>query len=113
MSYSLFHIIHISFLFVLVGTLFAAFAAPQPENRKRCLMWSGISSLVVLVAGLGLMGIMKIGMPPWLWVKLVCWLLLSALAGIAFRKPEKVKQLLMCSLVLIVLAVFMVSVKPF
>lgn len=114
MHYSTFHIIHLFFLFVLIGSTFAAFAAPVPENRSRCLMWSGIASVAVLMSGMGLgmFGIFSTGVPGWIWVKLVCWLLIAALAGIAFRKPKLVTVLLVLLLVLVATAISMVSLKP-
>jgi hypothetical protein len=34
-----------------------------------------------------MLSVLKLGFPAWIWVKLVCWLILSALAGMAYRKP--------------------------
>ena len=113
MSYPVFHIVHLTFVFLLVAVTFAAFAAPLPERRRTILIWSGVSSLMVFLSGFGLLGIMKAGLPIWSLVKVICWLFISAAAGIVFRLPAKEKLLTTLSFVAIFLAVCMVSLKPF
>jgi chromate transport protein ChrA len=49
----------------------------------------------------------------WLVVKVVCWLGLSALAGIGYRRRGKAGLLIAVALFLIVTAVTMVYLKPF
>jgi hypothetical protein len=113
MRYQLFQVLHVFSLFLLVGVTFAAFAAPHPEYRRRSLMWSGICSLLVFVSGFGLLGILGTGFPGWVIVKLLCWLLLSVLVSMAFRRPHRVKSWLVVSVIVILMAVGMVSFKPF
>ena len=98
---------------MLGGVTFAACAAPQPENRRRSLMRSGICSLFVVISGFALLGIMGFGFPGWAIVKLLCWLVLSVVAGIVFRRPHQIKAWLAVSLVAILVAVGMVTFKPF
>ncbi len=112
-AYQIFHVIHLVCLFLLTGYTFQALANPDPAQRRSMMMRTGILSLLILIAGFGMAGIMKIGFPGWLIVKLVCWLLLSALAGIAYRKPEARAQLTIALIVIISVAVIMVSMKPF
>jgi len=106
------HILHVLSVTVLIGTVFFACAAPA-ETRKRVLMWSGIASLVVLLTGFrlwqGLYGLSGI----WAVVKMVCWLALSALGGIAYRRREKTKLWIGLTLALAAVALVMVYVKPF
>ena len=106
-------VFHVFSVFLLVGVTFAAFAAPQPENRRRSLMWSGLCSLFVVISGFAQLGIMGFGFPGWAIVKLLCWLVLSVAAGIVFRKPHQIKAWLVVSLVAILVAVGMVTFKPF
>ena len=113
MSYSLFHIMHLVFIISLVALTAAAIAAPKPENRKLFLAGSGFCSLVVFISGFMLLASIKAGFPLWAIVKVLCWLGISALAGIAFRKLELGKQLSIGLICLVVLAVTMVSIKPF
>lgn len=113
MSYSFYHILHLVSLFYLAGVTFSAISNPTPEQRKKNLMISGIASLIVFVSGFGLVAKAQTGFPLWLIVKIICWLLLSALAGFAYRKKEMTKILKISFLFIISLAVIMVSLKPF
>ncbi len=109
--YSLLHVIA---GFVLVGYTFSAFAAPRPERRGMHLMITGIASLVMLVAGIGLLHKGGFGWPwpMWALVKIGCWLILSALAGIAFRRPGIASILSLIATALVVVAVYCVYMKP-
>ena len=75
-------------------------------------MWSGLFSLFVVISGFAELGIMGAGLPGWAIVKLLCWLVLSVVAGIAFRKPNQIKAWLVVSLVAIFVALWMVTFKP-
>jgi len=106
------HILHVLAVLVLIGTTFFACAAPA-DTRKRVLMWSGIASLLVLLTGLrlwqGVYGMAGV----WAIVKLICWLGISAFAGVAYRRREKAKLWIALTLALAALALVMVYVKPF
>ena len=97
----------------MVGICFWALSNPIQENKKSAMKWSGISSLVALLAGFGLIAKIKVGFPLWILVKLVCWLLLTGLVAVAYKKPENKKQILFLVIFLFSLAVTMVSLKPF
>ncbi len=108
MSPTFYYILHLSALFLLAGYTFYAFGAP-PETRKRVMMITGIASLVALVAGFGLQA--KLGhklSEPWLIVKMVCWLGLSALAGFGYRKRGASGLLAVLAIAFIVVALVMV-----
>ena len=109
----IFHIIHVLAAFILFGLTFAAFANPLPLLRKKVLAASGIASLAVIIAGFGLTGLLKIGFPIWVIVKIICWLGLSAMAGMAYKQPKKIPLLLGSTIVLIVVALYMVYLRPF
>jgi len=98
---------------VLTAFTFQAFAAPRPEARKTTLLVTGLASLVMLVAGFGLLAKLSLGFPGWVVLKLVAWLGLSALAGLAYRKPESGKTLAGLALLLLVVAVYAAYFKPF
>jgi len=110
MDPKIYQVIHLVSVVFLVAITFRAFAAPTPESRKSNLMLSGIASLAALVGGFGLMAKLQIEWGPWLFVKIGCWLALSALAGIAYRKPESTKSLSWLAFALVVTAVLMVYV---
>jgi hypothetical protein len=107
------HAVHGIAVFVLLAYSFFALAAPA-ETRKRVLMMTGIASLVALATGirmwLGMFGFAAMG---WIIVKLFCWLGLSALTGVAYRKRDKTGALTVVLLLLTSIAVVMVYYKPF
>jgi hypothetical protein len=89
---------------------FRAFAAPG-SNRRGNLMISGIASLVVVVAGFGLLAKLKLDFSAWIIIKVVCWLVLSGLAGMAHRKG-RAGILPLVALLLITAAVYAVYFRP-
>lgn len=106
-----YYLLHIFALFILAAHTFMAFANPAPENRKRTMMITGIASLLVLVSGFGLLAKLHANQfSGWVIVKLVCWLGLSALAGIAYRRPHLRGVLSTVALALILVALVMVYV---
>lgn len=114
MSPSFYHVIHVFSLAALIGYSFYAFALPAPETKKRVMMVTGIASLLMLVAGFGLIHAMGYSMKSgWIWVKFACWLGLSALPGLAYRRREKAGLFIVIALVLVLIAVAMVYYKPF
>lgn len=112
MSPSFYHILHLSSLIVLLGYTFYAFAAPT-ETRKRVLMITGVMSLLMVVSGVGLLHKLHLGFPAWAIVKLVCWLGLSAVAGIAYKRRAQGDLFMIIAFALAITAVAMVYVKPF
>ena len=109
-----YHILHLLSLIVLTAHTFMAFANPAPENRKRTMIITGIASLLLFVSGFGMLTVLKISFSTgWVLVKFVCWLGLSALAGMAYRKSHLRGVLSIVALALIVVSLFMVYLKPF
>jgi hypothetical protein len=107
-------ILHLFAVLVLIGTTFYA-CAGAPETRKKVLMWSGIATLVVLLTGMRMWMVLKptFVQQGWLVVKLVCWLGISAFAGLGYRRREKAALWITLTLVLALTAIAMVRVKPF
>lgn len=104
--------LHVSSVLLLAGTTFYAVAAPQ-ASKKRVMIASGILSLLALVGGFGLLSkVYSNQFYLWVIVKLVAWLALSGLAGLAFRKRDKAGLWLLLASALLVLAVAMVYFKP-
>ncbi len=109
-----YQLLHILSLIVLTAHTFMAFANPVPENRRRTLMITGIAALLMFGSGFAMLTLSKIPfLTGWVLVKLFCLLGLSALAGVAYRKPGMRGMLSMLALVLIAVAVTMVLFKPF
>jgi hypothetical protein len=105
-------VIHLSSIIVLLGYTFYAFAAPA-ETRKRVLMITGVASVLVLVTGFGMLHRQHLGFPGWVIVKAVCWLGLSMIAGIAYRKRAQADAYMIIAFALAITAVAMVYVRPF
>lgn len=107
-----YYLLHSFSLFVLTAHTFLAFGNPDPANKKRTMMITGIASLLVLVSGFGLMAKLHPTEYGALWfiVKLFCWLGLSALSGVVYRRPHLRGKLASVALSLIVVALFMVYV---
>jgi uncharacterized membrane protein SirB2 len=110
-----YQLLHILSLIVLTAHTFMAFANPDPVNRKRTMMITGIASLLMFVSGFGLLTINKIpfASTPWIWIKVACWLGISAMAGVAYRRAHLRGMLSFITLVLIAVAVSMVYFRPF
>ena len=108
-----YYLLHVFSLFALTAQTFMAFANPAPENRRRTMMLTGILSLLVLGSGFGLIArVYQNHIAGWMLVKLACWLVLSMLAGVAFRRPALRRTLSVVGLAAILLALVMVYVKP-
>jgi hypothetical protein len=107
------YLLHVVGLLVLAAYTFFAFAG-APDTRKRVLAITGISSLLLLLTGIrmwqGMFGFAPLG---WIIVKLVCWLGISALTGVAYRKRDQANLWMTIALVLLVVGVAMVYLKPF
>ena len=112
-EYSALHILHVASVLILFGFTFYAFAAPA-ESRKRVMIWTGVANLIILLSGVrmwqALYGFAPLG---WIIVKIVGWLVLAALAGLAYRRREKVGAWTWLAIVIGVIAAVMVYVQPF
>ena len=105
-------VLHLSSIIVLLGYTFYAFAAPA-ETRSRVLMITGTAAVLIAVTGFGMLHRLHLGFPGWIIVKLVCWLGLSATAGIAYRKRHLADLFMIIAFALAITAVAMVYVRPF
>ena len=114
MNIQLYHILHVFALVILTAQTYMAFANPAPENRKRTMMVAGIATLLLLVSGAGMVSKMGYSFGSgWVIVKLLCWLVLSALAGLAYRKAHLRGVLSFVGLAAVLIALVMVYIKPF
>ncbi len=107
-------ILHVFALLVLTAWTFAAFANPAPETRKQTLIITGIASLLMLISGFGLVAKVYGGhFFGWMIVKVVCWLVFSALAGLAYRRPQLRGKFALLGFSVLLIALVMVYMKPF
>ena len=112
MTLNTYLVLHLSSIIVLIGYTFYAFAAP-PETRRRVLMITGTATLLIFVTGFGMLHRLHLGFPGWIIVKIVCWVGLAAIAGIAYRKRGLADLFMMIAFLLAITAVAMVYVRPF
>jgi uncharacterized membrane protein SirB2 len=109
-----YYILHVFSLLVLTAHTFMALANPDPANRKRTMMITGIASLLMLVSGFGLLAKVHANQfSGWVIVKLVCWFAFTGLAGMAYRKAHLRGVLSLVGLSTLLVALFMVYLKPF
>jgi hypothetical protein len=112
MPISFYTFLHASAILLLTGGTFYAFAAPEAA-RKRMLMLTGIASLLALVGGFGLIAkVYDNHFYLWIIVKIVCWLGLTGLTGMAFRRRAKLALWVSLAVLFLLVAVAMVCFKP-
>ncbi len=112
MSAQVYHLLHLISGFLLVATTFQAFAAPTPERRRKTSIVSGVLALLMLVGGFGLMARFSYDWSVWIYIKIAAWLVVSSLAGIAFRRPGMVRLLSIICAVAVAAAVWAVYYRP-
>lgn len=105
MKLQIYQVLHVASMVLLTAFLFQAFANPDPKNRKRTMMVTGIFAALMLIGGFGLVATMKVGFPWWVIVKLVCWLGLVSISGLAYRKPQRIPLLTGVAIALILIAI--------
>ncbi len=86
MTYEIYKVIHLLAILVMVAGLAVGYYSTQPKHIK---IITGISSLLVLVAGMGLLARLGVGhgqgFPGWVVAKIVIWLIMS-ITGPVFAK---------------------------
>jgi len=114
MNIQVYYLVHVLSVILLTAFTFKAFAAPQPEKKGKVMMVTGICSLLTLVAGFGLLAKLNYDFASgWVIVKLVAWLGLAGLSGLAYRQPNKVGFFSLLATLFVAAAVYAVYYKPF
>jgi hypothetical protein len=111
MKLQIYQILHVASMVVLTAFTFMAFANPDPKGKKKTMMITGIMSLLMLIGGFGMLAVLKYGFPAWVLLKIVCWLGVSGMAGMAYRKPEKMGTWKFMSLAFLLVAILTVYLK--
>ncbi|MDQ8159650.1 MAG: hypothetical protein P3B76_04545 [Gemmatimonadota bacterium] len=119
--YEILHIIGIAMLFVAIGGVatHAANGGSKATSTTRPLMGSmhGVGALLILVGGFGMLA--RLGFlhgssfPGWLWVKIIVWVILSAVVLLPYRRPALARPFLLLLPLLAGVAVYMALYKPF
>ncbi len=113
MSYEFYKVLHLAGLVTLFTSLGALAFVPS-DRRKPLMMLHGISTVVMLVAGFGLLarlGLMG-NLGPWVYGKLAIWIVMGASPVVLRRKPEMALTLLLVSIALGALAAGLAIYKP-
>jgi uncharacterized membrane protein SirB2 len=105
MKVQIYQILHVVSMVFLTAVVFQSFANPDPKNKKRTGMITGILATLMLIGGFGLLAVMKIGFPGWILIKLACWFGLAGMGGMAYRKPEKIPLFTAITILLVVIAI--------
>ncbi len=105
MKLPIYQVVHVASMVLMSAFLFQAFANPDPRNKKRSAMLIGSLSLLVLIAGFGLVAILHVGFPWWVIVKGICWLGLVAISGLGYRRPDRIPMLTGVAIALILIAI--------
>lgn len=73
--------------------------------RKTVMISHGVGLLLLLVGGFGMLAKLGIhGVPLWVGIKLVVWLILGALVGVIYKKPSAAKSFWFLIPVLVLIA---------
>jgi cytochrome b subunit of formate dehydrogenase len=98
---------------LLIGTTFYAFAG-APETKKRIAMYSGMAALLIVLTGVRMwQAQFGFALAGWIVLKLICWLGISAMSGLAYRRREQVRLWITLTCLFSAVAVIMAYVKPF
>lgn len=117
MNPQVYYFLHAASVLFLTSAVFAIFAG-APESRRRMLsVLVGIFSLVALVAGFGLASTVHqmpnpMDWPFWLWGKVVCWLGISAIGGMAFKRRAQPAMWVWLTGILVLVAIWFGYFKP-
>lgn len=116
----LFKTLHIFAAFAVVASLSAVVihvrnGGSKADNPSRALMGAahGIGLLLSLLTGFAMLGMMKLGVPGWVWTKMVIWFVLGGTTAVLYRNRSSATLLWMGSILLASLAAFLAVAKPF
>lgn len=117
MSYEFYKIVHYITLFIFVSGISISFLSENPPKLAKIL--TGISSILILVAGMGLIAKgLSLGhgesWPGWLHAKITIWALVAIGGPIASKRLTSNRGLALCVLLaLMFVAAGLAVTKPF
>ena len=117
MKVMVYQILHVASMVFLIATVFAIFAGAPESKRKVFSMLVGVLTLLALVGGFGLASAVHqlpnpANWPFWMWGKVVCWLGIAAIGGMAFKRRAKPAAFVALVVVLSLLAIILVYTRP-
>ena len=118
--YKLLHMLGMALLLVSVGGICVHAANSEDKNanvlRRLTLALHGIGTLIILVAGFGLLA--KLGgeggggFPGWVWPKLLIWLLLAGSIVLPYRNRKLPAVVMIAAPILVLVAAYFAVYKP-
>lgn len=115
--YILLHLVGVIFLFLSIGALVVRAMEGGPRGisdtaRGLSGMTHGIALLVILVSGFGMLAKYPLNFEPWVWGKLLIWLVLGSAVAFVRKMPRKAKLWWWLLPILGVLAAYLCVYKP-
>lgn len=121
-SYSVYKVAHLLgmfLLFTILGgiSLHVLNGGTRESNvgRKLVAALHGVALFVILLSGFGMLarlGMVRGGLPGWIWAKLAIWVLLGAFGTLPYRKPSLAKPFLFLLPLLGALSAIFAIYKP-
>lgn len=113
MTYEFYKVLHLVGLVTLFAAL-GALSVVSTDKRKPYLTLHGVASVVMLVAGFGLLARLGLArdMGLWVWAKIAIWVILGATPVLLRRKPNLAFPTFLVSLALGTLAAYLAIYKP-
>lgn len=112
LSYSLLKTFHLAGVFLFLTGMGILFFSDSFNRLFKVI--SHVALFIILITGLGLVVHLSNGVPPWVMVKFILWLLLSAAGIFATTRLRKYRLTAYTLLILMAsLAAFLAIHKPF
>jgi hypothetical protein len=115
--YKIVHILGIMLLFLaLGGLLFPALnnISLDKKSKKPWAIIHGISLILILVGGFGLLARLGIkgSFPLWVWLKLIIWSYFSIIVFAIVRLQKRAKWIFSAILLVSLIALIVINLKP-
>jgi uncharacterized membrane protein SirB2 len=116
MSYEVYKVIHVLAILLMVAGLAIGYYSTQPKHIK---IITGVSSLLVLVGGMGLLARLGVshgqGFPGWVSAKLAIWLVMSITGPVLAKRlsPVVKPKVFWGFIFLLFVAIYLAVYKPF
>jgi hypothetical protein len=115
--YKLIHLTGILFLFATAGGVALYIANGGTRENNVAGRWvsaiHGLTLVLILVSGFGLVARIGTGFEPWVWTKLGLWFIIGSFALLPLRKPNLGYRFFLLFPLLGALAASMAIFKPF
>ncbi len=88
--YEVLHVFGVLLAFAALGGAILRAASGTPNDapgRKLALATHGVALLLILISGFGMLAKLGYGFPPWVWCKIVIWLVIGASTALIRRLP--------------------------